>query len=84
MKVLKVIPTLDDNRIYQLFLNTLKWENTEREDEANLVLNLERQEYKKSILRKISKNLNKNKELYYLVFFILMIFMIYFCIQNIL
>ena len=42
---------------YELFLNILKWENTERGDEANLVLNLEQKEYKKSILRKISKNL---------------------------
>lgn len=40
MKVLKVIPTLDYNRLYQLFLNALKLKDTEKEDEANLVLNL--------------------------------------------
>ena len=40
MKVLKVIPTLDDNRLYQLFLNALKLKDTEKEDVANLVSNL--------------------------------------------
>jgi len=28
------------NRLYQLFLNALKLKDTEKEDEANLVLNL--------------------------------------------
>lgn len=47
MKVLKVIPTLDDNRLYQLFLNALKLQDTEKEAEANLVLNGIQHEWKK-------------------------------------
>ena len=47
MKVLKVIPTLDDNRLYQLFLNALKLKDTEKEDEANLVLNGIQKEWKR-------------------------------------
>jgi hypothetical protein len=47
MKVIERIPSLDDNRIFQLFQNALRLLDTEKDNEAKLVLDHIELEWKK-------------------------------------